>query len=278
MAGTSAGSHVGRAGNVAVNGTSRRGVLGMLAFLGLIARGVVYGVIGALALELALGLGGKTTSQSGAMQTIAKQQSGHVLLIGLAAGLGAYAVFRLTEALNGGHRQGKDRTQHRVAALGSAIAYAVLCYTAIKVLEGRGAGSGSPRHAAAGVLGWPGGQVIVALAGGAMVGVGLYQAYKGLARKFLEDSDTSRLSHRARQAFTVLGVTGHLARAVTFALIGYGLIRAAIDYSARAAVGLDGALQKLAHSSHGPLLLGVVAVGFIAFALYSITDARYRRV
>lgn len=261
-----------------LDGPSRRGALGVLAFVGLIARGVVYGVIGVLSLELALGLGGKTTSQSGAMQTIAKQPLGEILLVGLAAGLGSYAIFRLVEGITGGGHLGDDRTQHRVAALGSALAYAALCYTAITVLEGRHTNGGSPRHAAAGVLGWPGGPVIVAAAGCGVIAVGLYQAYKGLARKFLDDSDTSRLSPRARKAFTVLGITGHVARAVTFALIGYGLIRAAVNYSARAAVGLDGALQKLAHSSNGPLLLGIVAIGFIAFALYSIIDSRYRRV
>ena len=250
----------------------------MLAFVGLIARGIVYGVIGVLALELALGLGGRTTSQSGAMQTIAKQPLGEVLLIGLAAGLAAYAVFRLSEGVSGGGRQGNDRTQHRVSAIASAIAYAALCYTAVVVLEGGRTNGGSPRNAAAGILGWPGGPVIVAAAGLVVIGVGLYQAYKGLARRFLEDSDTARLSTRARKGFIVLGITGHLARAVTFALIGYGLIRAAVDYSPRAAVGLDGALQKLAHSSEGPLLLGIVALGFVAFALYSIIDSRYRRV
>jgi uncharacterized protein DUF1206 len=86
------------------------------------------------------------------------------------------------------------------------------------------------------------------------------------------------MSSGTRRAFTALGVTGHVARAVTFVLIGYGLIKAALDYSPRSAVGLDGALQKLAHASAGPILLGIVAVGFIAFALYSIADARYHRV
>jgi hypothetical protein len=69
-----------------------------------------------------------------------------------------------------------------------------------------------------------------------------------------------------------------LPRAVTFALIGYGLIKAAFDYSAKSAVGLDGALQKLAHAAFGRPLLGLVALGFVAFALYSIADARYHKV
>ena len=76
----------------------------------------------------------------------------------------------------------------------------------------------------------------------------------------------------------MLGVFGHLARAVVFALIGYGLIAAAIDFNPHQAVGMDGALAKVAHASYGPVLLGAVAVGLIGFALYSIADARYRRV
>ena len=138
--------------------------------------------------------------------------------------------------------------------------------------------AGSPRPAAAGILGWPGGPVIVAVGGLVVLGVGVYQGYKGLARTFLEDSDTARMSQGARKAFTALGLVGYVARAVIFILIGYGLVKAAVTYSAKSAVGLDGALQKLAHASAGPLLLGIVAVGFIAFALYSIADARYHRV
>ena len=118
----------------------------------------------------------------------------------------------------------------------------------------------------------------MALAGLVVLGVGAYQGYKGIARRFLEDSDTGQMSHGGRAAFTALGVAGYLARAVTFALIGYGLIKAALDYSPRSAVGLDGALQKLVHASAGPLLLGLVALGFVAFALYSIGDARYHKV
>jgi hypothetical protein len=75
-----------------------------------------------------------------------------------------------------------------------------------------------------------------------------------------------------------VGLAGHLARMIVFGLVGIFLIRAAVDYNPRAAVGLDGALAKIVHSSYGPLLLGIVASGLIAFALYSLSDARYRRI
>jgi hypothetical protein len=74
-----------------------------------------------------------------------------------------------------------------------------------------------------------------------------------------------------------IGTFGHLARMIVFGLVGVFLIRAAIDDPNRA-VGLDGALAKLEHNSYGPFLLGVVAAGLIAFGLYSLSDARYRRI
>jgi hypothetical protein len=128
------------------------------------------------------------------------------------------------------------------------------------------------------VLGWPAGPELVAAAGAVLIGVGVYQGYKGLARKFMETSRTEEMEPRTRSAYAALGAFGHAARAVVFILVGYGLIRAAIDYDPSQARGLDGALRELAQASYGPVLLGVVAAGLIAFAVYSIADARYRKV
>jgi Domain of Unknown Function (DUF1206) len=261
--------------------SGRHGAIQAGARIGLVARGVVYGVIGILAFKLASGSGGRTESQTGALQTIGHQPFGKVLLVVLAIGLAAYALWRLIDGVAGSPPREDRALQHRVSAIASGIAYAVLCYVAIKILAGAhssSGSSGSPRHATAGVLGWPGGPVIVTIAGLVVIGVGVYQGYKGLARKFEDESRVDRMASGTRTAFTALGVTGHVARAITFILIGYGLIRAALDYSPKSAVGLDGALQKLAHATAGPLLLGLVALGFIAFALYSIADARYHKV
>ena len=75
-----------------------------------------------------------------------------------------------------------------------------------------------------------------------------------------------------------LGTFGHLARMVVFGLVGVFVLKAAIDYTPSKAVGLDGALAKIVHHSYGPVLLGIVATGLIAFAVYSLSDARYRRI
>lgn len=252
--------------------------LGWLARAGLVARGVVYGIIGVLALELALGVGGKATNQEGALQTIAHQSFGGLLLALLAIGLGGYALWRLIRAIVGHGAEQTDSGFERLSALDSGIAYGILCITAIQILTSSAGGSGSPKETTGGVLAWSGGTVIVGAAGAILIGVAVYQAYKGLARKFLEDANTGEMSEGVEKGYTALGVFGHVARAVIFALIGYGLIKAALDYNPKEAVGLDGALRNLADASYGPLLLGAVAAGLAGFALYSIVDARYRKV
>jgi hypothetical protein len=111
-----------------------------------------------------------------------------------------------------------------------------------------------------------------------MIGVALYQAYKGITQKFLDDSKTEEMSPGTRKWIARLGTVGHLARAVVFGLIGVFLVKAAIEYDPKTAVGLDGALAKLANQPYGSVLLGIVAAGLIAFALYSLSDARYRKI
>jgi hypothetical protein len=250
-----------------------------LARAGLVARGVIYAIVGVLAIQVAVGSGGKTTDQQGALATIAKQSFGEVLLVLMAVGLAGYAIWRLLRAALGHGPEASDDTKERIAGFASGISYAILCATTISILIGSSSGGGgSPQKASGGVLGWPGGQVLVIIAGLILLVVAAEQAYKGITRKFLEQSKTEQMSEGTEKAFTILGVVGHLSRTVVFGLIGYFLIKSAIDYQPKEAVGLDGALTALQKAAYGPVLLGIVAAGLIAFAAYSIADARYRKV
>ena len=253
--------------------------LEVLARVGLVARGLVYGVVGILALKLALGdAGGKTTSQQGALKEIARQPFGEILLIATAVGLAAYAIWRLVRAAVGHGREVEDGVVERIGSLVSAIAYGSLCIAAIQIISEAGAGSASADQPTGGVLDWPGGTWIVGIAGLIVIGEALHQGYKGVAKKFLEKSKTEQMSPKVERAFTGFGVFGYLARMVVFGLIGYFLVKAAIEYNPKKAVSLDGALGTVAHAPLGPLALGLVAAGLIGFGLYSLADARYRRV
>jgi len=251
----------------------------LLARAGFVARALIYAIIGILALKLAFGHGGKLTDQQGALHTVARQPFGKLLLTLVAIGLGGYSLWRLVRAGIGHGREGSDSGCQRVAALASGLAYGAMCAVAIQILVGSGGGTaGSPKKATGGVFGWPAGTWIVGIVGGVMIGVALYQGYRGITKKFLEDSKVEEMSPRVKEWISRLGMIGHLARMVVFGLIGIFLIKAAIDYKPSKAVGLDGALAKIVHNSYGPLLLGIVATGLIAFAVYSLSDARYRRI
>jgi Domain of Unknown Function (DUF1206) len=257
----------------------RSGAFEALARAGFVARGVIYGIIGILAIKVALGAGGKTTNQTGALRTLAHQPFGKVLLILVAIGLGGYALWRFIHALLGHGPEKSDDKFDRLAAVGSGATYALICAIAVGILLGSTGGtSGNPKKPTAGVLGWPGGTWIVGLAGAVLCGVALYQLYRGVTQEFLKDSKTEEMSPGVRKWITWIGTFGHLARTVVFGLVGIFLIKAAVEFDPNKAVGLDGALAKLANHSYGEWLLGVVAAGLIAFAVYSLSDARYRRI
>ncbi len=270
-----------RRAQATADGIERTPAFEALARAGFIARGVVYGIIGILAIKLAVGSGGKTTDQTGALKTLASQPFGKVLLVLVAIGLAGYSLWRLAHAVVGHGPERSDSSFDRLAALGSGLTYGVMCAVAVGILLGSGggtSGSGHTSKAAAGVLGWPGGTWLVALAGAVFIGIALYQVYRGLSQDFLKDAKTEKMGHVTRRSYEVLAVVGHLARAVVFGLVGVFLIKAAIEFDPNKAVGLDGALAKLAHQSYGSFLLGIVAAGLVAFALYSLADSRYRRV
>jgi hypothetical protein len=251
-----------------------------LARAGYVARGVIYGLIGILAVRLAQGVGDPRPNQQGAMNKIAHEPFGHILLLATAIGLAGYAVWRFTQALVGHTPEyGQHSRADRIGAVGSGVAYAAFCVLALSVLHGTaGNSSTKPRAATAGVLQWPAGRELVAATGLLFVGIALYQAYLGLSRKFLSYSKTDQMTQPMREAFTTIGLVGLVARAVAFGLIGTFVLRAALDYSPQAAVGIDGALARLPQHAYGTPALLLVAAGLIAFGAYSIADARYRKI
>ena len=258
---------------------ARSGGFEWLARAGFVARGAIYGIIGVLAVKLAVGDGGKTTNQQGALRTIAHQPFGKILLVLVAIGLAGYSIWRLVRALLGHGPESSDSGFDRIAAFASGVVYGGLSVIAVEILVGAGSsGSTGAKKTTAGVLGWPAGTWIVGIAGAVFVGLGLYQGYRGVSRDFLKDSKTDEMSLHTKRWITYVGVFGHLARMVVFGIVGIFLVKAAIDYNPRNAVGLDGVLAKLIHHSYGHVLLGVVAAGLVAFAVYSFSDARYRRI
>lgn len=240
-----------------------------LARVGLVAKGVSYALVGVLAIGVAVGHGGKATSRSGALNDLAQHGWGKAVLIALALGFAAYALWRLAQIAD------DDEWAKRIAYAARAAIYAGLTWTALHVAFGAHAQSQNSKthHAAAEVLSWPGGTWIVGIAGLGVVGAGVWNGYRGVTRKF-ED----RWRHGCPDWLVPVAVVGFLARFVVFSLIGVFAIRAAIQYDPKDAIGLDGALQKLARAPYGPWLLGLTAAGLLAYGAFCLADARYRNV
>lgn len=259
----------------------RKDWLPAVARIGLVAKGVSFALVGVLALEVALGRGGKSTSREGALATIAQHGWGKAVLFALAAGFAAYAVWRVAQAVFEREEDDKKLWAKRAGYLARAAIYAGLAYTSVKIGSGTAGPDSQTKRAhetTAEILSWPAGTWLVAIAGICILGVGLYNGYRGVTRSFTDKWREKGSTEEIGRWATRIGVVGLLARCVVFGLIGVFAIKAAVEYEPREAIGLDGALRKLSQQTYGQWLLGVTAAGLIAYAIFCFAEARYRRL
>lgn len=248
--------------------------------LGLFAKGVSYALIALIAIQVAIGAGGKPADRQGALDAVADEPFGWLAITLIAVGFAGYAVWRFAQAFADRDREGDDPVglAKRASDLAKGLLYAGFAVLAVMVVAGSDSGGSEEDTATSWVLDLPLGPWIVGVVGAAVIGAGLSNAYRAVTRKFLEDLELRKMSKREERWFTALGVFGHLARAVVFVLVGAFLVRAAYQYDPQEAIGLDGALAKLAAEPVGPLLLGAVAFGLLAYGLFCFVQARYRDV
>lgn len=254
-----------------------------LGRLGHAAKGVVYLLIGALAVQVALGRGGETTDTKGALVRIAQAPFGRFLLIAMAVGIAGFVLWRLLQALLDTDNEGTDAKgiATRLGYAGSAIAYTTLALSAVQLLRTGSVGKNTTQSTqdwTAKLLDKPFGQFLVGLVGLVVIGLGCYQLYKGFKAKFREDLELGKLGPHENNWVTRLGQIGHIARGLVFGLIGLFLIVAALHHNPDEARGIDSTLATLAQQRFGPWLLGAVALGFVAYGLYMLAEARYRRM
>jgi hypothetical protein len=252
-----------------------------LARVGLVAQGVSFALVAVLAIQLALGEGGEATDRQGALRTIAQDDFGRFAVLLIAVGFAAYTLWRLAEVVLG-HEVEEDHAKakwsKRAVALGKGAIYGALCAAAVSILLGEGGGGDEERKAAEGILGWPGGRWIVGAIAACFAAAALWNLYRAVSAKYKESLKSGRMSAAELRWTTRIAFAGLMARAVVFALIAWFFYRAAEEYDAREAEGLDGALRKLAHEPYGPWLLALVAAGLFAWGIFCLIQARYREV
>jgi uncharacterized protein DUF1206 len=252
-----------------------------LARVGYVAYGVVYVLVGVLAVRAAFGGGGRTTGQEGALRSILLAPLGRVLLGMVTIGLLAYVMWRLFQGFLDPENEGRDakgilkRFDHVI----NGLFHAALAFSAGQLVLGSGGGGGgSPDDWTASLLAQPLGRWLAVIAGVVIVGAGLYQFYKAYKADFRDELKLGEMGSRERAWAARSGRLGYAARGVVFGVIGVFLVQAALQTDPDEARGLGGALETLARQPLGPYILGAIALGLVAYGVFMFVMARYRRI
>jgi hypothetical protein len=252
-----------------------------LARAGFVARGVMYVLIGWIALMIAFGNAPASADNRGALEIVGSTTVGRFALWLLAIGFAGLALWRLTEAAFGGPEASEHKVGERLLVLFKACVYTFLSYSTFRFALGSGAPKSSNSQSAdltATLLKYPGGQIAVVIVGLVLIGAGGYLIWQAWQRAFLKTLQTGQMTTRQRQLANWLGLIGGIARGLVFAGVGVFFIVAGAEHNPGKAKGIDATLRSFAHTPLGPLLLVLVAIGLVIFGCYSFVEARWRRI
>lgn len=247
----------------------------LLARLGLASRGLVFLALAVLAFSLVRGKAAEA-DQNGALAALEDTPLGGVLLVVLALGFVGYAAWLLLSAAVG-HRGEEHRTAQRLKSGFKGLVYLALCASTVSFLL-RGSQKDETASRTADLMAKTGGRSLVGLIGLVVFGIGVYLAVKGVRRKHAECLEQYRVPAALRRPAVVVGAVGYVGRGVTLGLIGAFLVNAAIRFDPSKAKGLDAALQTVAEQPYGRILLGLTAIGVLAYALWSFIEAAFRKI
>ena len=252
-----------------------------LARLGYGIKGLIYVTMGLLAIQGALGKARTPADQFGAIRTFSKLPFAHVLLWIVLIGLISYALWGVIRAVMDPFHKGTDMKGllARGGYLVSAATYASFVLPTYRLISGGRSGSGGNQsQLVSQVMSLPMGRLIVGAIGLAAIAAGLYQCYLGIESKFEKQFKTYALTAENYRIAIQMGRFGTIARGIVFAIVGFFFFLAAYTASPGRAQGISGALDYLARQPYGLWLMGIVAVGLIAFGIYSLMTAAWFRL
>jgi hypothetical protein len=256
--------------------------LELLERLGYVVRGVLYGVMGFLALRIALAQpGGKATDLSGSLIWLIGNPFGKVVLIVTIIGLAAYSLWGFVRAIFDPLHRGRDAKgiAARIGFLTSAFSYAAIAFFALQILAGQGSAStDSTQKAASTLLTNPAGGALTVALGVISLVIGIGQFIEAYRAIFKNDLKSAEMTPSERDIAVGLGRFGMAARGVAFLLIGWFLIQAGIHHNASDAHGYSGTFTFLLAQPFGRWLVGIIALGFVALGLHSFACARWVRL
>lgn len=254
-----------------------------LARAGYAAKGIVYALVGGLALLEAVGSRGETTGSEGALRTLMDKPYGLALLAVIAIGLAGYALWCFVRAIVDPENDGSDAKglAKRAFQFGKGVVHVALVVAVVGMIRGTGGGgdqeSGVEQWTAT-LISFPLGIWLVGAAGVGVIAYGARQLYKAWTTDLDDQLALGQMGPTAHRWTLRFSRFGMAARGVVFGIMGTFLVIAAFRSDPSEAKGVGGALSALQQQPYGPVLLGVVALGFIAYGAYELIRARYRRI
>lgn len=252
-----------------------------LARVGYAAKGIVYALVGILAFQAAANWGGKVTGSKGVFWTIASQPFGRFILFLVGVGLLGYVIWRFVQAaFDPEHNdQGASSWGRRISYVISGLIYGSLAFFSFQIVFGSPDSSGdSVTQRVNTLLAQPFGQWLVGTVGAAIVAYGFYCFYKAFKTKFQRKLKLGEMSAREEKWSTRVARFGLTAKGVVSVVIGYFFIQAARLADPSRARTTEGALQAIQQQPFGAWLMGLVALGLIAYGIHLEFQARYRRI
>jgi uncharacterized protein DUF1206 len=256
--------------------------LKIAARVGFVARGLIYLLIGFIALQVALGHAGQA-DRGGALAQLADHGYGTFLLWVLVVGFAGLALWRFSEAAFGAASPDGHEASERLKSLARALLYSFFFVSTLQFVTGASSsatanGNNQSRSLTARVMEHSGGRLLVGLIGLVVMVIGAMLAREGWKKEFLKRMNFFGASAGVRSLVEKLGVGGAIARGAVVAVAGVFLVIAAVRFSPSKAEGIDGSLRAFAHTPLGPVLLILVALGLVAFGLFSWCEARWRSI
>ena len=277
-----------RPGSEAIEEATRdHPALVVVARAGWLAKGLVYGLVGVLALPIAMdsrrasGDASQEASQSGAIAKIAESSAGAAVLWAVAIGLALYVLWRVVSILLPAENSAKAWL-NRVGYAVSALTYTALAWSAISFAS-RDSKANKTENSRVeqftrDLMGHNGGRWLVGLVGAVLIAVGGFFAHKGITANFRKELREGGVGPISTKQVVRIGQIGWCARAAMMALVGFFLIRAAVQFSPDEAEGLDGALRRLADTSWGTLMVLSIGIGLLIYGFFCVISAPLQRL
>ncbi|WP_051348689.1 DUF1206 domain-containing protein [Peribacillus kribbensis] len=242
---------------------------------GFMAKGSVFILVGIFSFLASLGVGHKAKGTNGVFASLSSSPFGEVVLWMIALGLACFSMWQIIRCFH--PQKGKKWTERSSASISCCI-YIVLTGKAVSLAIHSGHSGGAKELWAARILQYQAGQWLIGGIGAGILLFGIHEIYSGYKQKYMDQFKTADMSEKEITAARTSGRIGLFSRGAVFGVLGFFIMKMAIEANPNHPKSLDGALEKILEQPHGRILLAMISAGFILYGLFEILKGKNRHL